>query len=140
MTKLSADLNRVYESGNINEFPVAAESIIYQGAAVGSNSSGFAQPLKPTDQFLGFGEDCADNSRGSDGAKNIRVRKKGAVLLEISGITLADLNKPVYATDDNSFTLSPAGDAVYIGQISRIDSGGFALVEFSSSALRPAKS
>ena len=140
MTALSTDINRVYELGNINEFPVAAKSLIYQGAAVGSNSNGFAQPLKPTDQFLGFAEDRVDNLSGSDGLKNIRVRKKGAVLLEISGVTLADINKAVYATNDNSFALSSADDAVYIGQISRIDSSGFALVEFSSSALRPAKS
>ena len=43
MTALSTDTNRVYELGNINEFPVAAKSLIYQGAAVGSNSNGFAQ-------------------------------------------------------------------------------------------------
>ena len=57
-------------------------------------------------------------------------------MLEISSITLADINKSVYATNDNTFTLSDT-DSVYIGQISRIDSSGVAVVEFDSSDLPP---
>lgn len=131
MTALTKDTNRTYELGNINELPVLGGAVIYQGSAVGGNPSGYANSLQASDLFLGFAEDHCDNSAGSDGAKNIRVRKKGALLLEIPGVTLADVNKSVYATDDNAFTLSSAG-AVYIGRISRIESSGMALVEFSS--------
>lgn len=136
MTALAKDTNRVYELGNINEIPVKSASIIYQGAAVGAHNSGYARSLQAADLFLGFAEDHIDNSAGSDGAKNIQVQKRGAVLLEISGITLADINKSVYASDDNSFTLSDT-DSVYIGQISRIDSSGVALVEFDTSTIPP---
>ena len=138
MTALTKDTNRTYELGNINELPVIGGAIIYQGAAVGSNASGYAQSLQTSDLFLGFAEDHCDNSAGSDGEKNIRVRRKGAVLLEIPEVTLADLGKSVYATDDNSFTLS-SGYA-YIGTISRIDSSGIALVEFSAVTLPPVAS
>ena len=134
MSALTKDTNRIYELGNINELPIASGEIIYQGAAIGGNSSGYAKSLGEGDLFLGFAEDHIDNSLGSDGEKNIRVRKSGSILLEIAGITLADINKSVYATDDNSFTLSSA-NAVYIGQISRIDESGLALVEFNISAI-----
>ena len=134
MSALTKDTNRIYELGNINELPIASGEIIYQGAAIGGNSSGYAKSLGEGDLFLGFAEDHIDNSLGSDGEKNIRVRKSGAILLEIAGITLADINKPVYATDDDTFTLSSA-NAVYIGQISRIDASGMALVEFNISAI-----
>ena len=136
MTALSKDTNRVYEIGEINEAPMVGGATIYQGSAVGANSSGYARSLQATDLFLGFSEDHFVNS-GSDGAKNARIRKKGSVLLEINGIALSDINKSVYATNDNTFTLSSDNDAVYIGQISRIDSSGVVLVEFSSSALAP---
>lgn len=136
MTALTKDTNRVYELGNINELPVAGSEIIYQGAALSCNSSGYVKGITDGDTFAGFAEDNCDNSDGSDGAKNVRVRKKGSILLEISGLTLADVNKSVYATDDNTFTLSST-NAVYIGQISRIDASGAALVDFASDKIPP---
>ncbi len=137
MATLTKDTVRVYELGNINEFPLAGGANIYQGAAVGANTAGYARSLQTSDTFLGFAEDHVNNTNGLDGAKNIRVRKRGSVLLEVAGITLVDLNKSVYAINDNTFTLASTGNAVYIGQISKIDSSGVALVEFSSSAVPP---
>ncbi len=130
MTALIKDTNRIYELGDINEVPVKGGVMIYQGAAVGSNAAGYAKPLQAGDQFLGFAEEGTDNLIGSDGIKNVRIKKRGSVLLDIAGINLAAINKSVYATDDNSFTLV-ATNAVYIGKISRIDASGSALVEFS---------
>lgn len=136
MTGLTNDANRSYELGDINQLPIKGGSIIYEGAAVGSNSSGYAKPITNGDKFCGFADEKIDNSGGGDGAKTVRIRKKGSILLDISGITLADINKSVYATDDNTFTLS-ATSAVYIGQISRIDSSDVVVVEFDAAALPP---
>jgi len=136
MTALATDVNRNYELGDINQVPVKSSSIIYQGAAVGGNSSGYARPIQNGDKFFGFADEHIDNSSGLDGDKTVRVRKRGAILLDISNIALGDIGKSVYATDDNTFTLSNA-NAVYIGQISRIDSSGVALVEFDVAALPP---
>jgi len=136
MTALATDSNRIYELGDINQVPVKGSSIIYQGAAVGGHSSGYARSIANGDKFLGFADEHIDNSGGGDGLKTVRVRKRGAILLDISGIALGDIGKSVYATDDNTFTLSDT-NAVYIGQISRIDSSGVALVEFDVAALPP---
>ena len=136
MTALATDSNRIYELGDINQVPVKGSSIIYQGAAVGGNSSGYARSIANGDKFLGFADEHIDNSGGGDGLKTVRVRKRGAILLDISGVALGDIGKSVYATDDNTFTLSDT-NAVYIGQISRIDSSGVALVEFDVAALPP---
>jgi hypothetical protein len=136
MTGLATDANRVYELGDINQVPVKASAIIYQGAAVGGHSSGYARPIANGDKFLGFADEKIDNSGGGDGVKTVRVRKRGAILLDISGVALGDIGKSVYATDDNTFTLS-ATNAVYIGQISRIDSSGVALIEFDVAVLPP---
>ncbi len=136
MTALATDSNRIYELGDINQVPVKGSSIIYQGAAVGGHSSGYARSIANGDKFLGFADEHIDNSGGGDGLKTVRVRKRGAILLDISGVALGDIGKSVYATDDNTFTLSDT-NAVYIGQISRIDSSGLALVEFDVAALPP---
>jgi len=130
MSILTKDVTRVYELGDINELPVAAGELIYQGAVIGYNSSGYVRNLNNTDNFAGFAEDHIDNSTGLDGAKRIRIRKRGSILLEITGITLTDLGRAVYATNNNSFTLSPT-NAVYIGQISKIEDSGLAVVEFA---------
>ena len=136
MTALATDSNRIYELGDINQVPVKGSSIIYQGAAVGGHSSGYARSIANGDKFLGFADEHIDNSGGGDGLKTVRVRKRGAILLDISGVVVGDIGKSVYATDDNTFTLSDT-NAVYIGQISRIDSSGVALVEFDVAALPP---
>ena len=55
MTKLTTDTNRVYELGDINEFPVLGGELIYQGAAVGLEvASGYVRDLQVGDKFLGL--------------------------------------------------------------------------------------
>ena len=73
MTTLAVNKPRVYELGDINEFPVIASDIIYEGAAVGDNGSGYARPLVAGDPFRGFAERNADNSAGNAGTINVRV-------------------------------------------------------------------
>jgi len=135
MPALTKDTTRTYEIGDINEIPMAGGAVIFQGGAIGATLTGYARALQLGDTLLGFAEDHAENS-GSDGARTIRVRKKGAVLLEIPGVTLMHINKSVYALNDNTFTLVPI-NAVYIGRISRIESSGVALVEFASYTIPP---
>lgn len=45
MTTLASDKARDYYQGDFHEFPVVAADIIYKGAAVGDNGSGYARPL-----------------------------------------------------------------------------------------------
>ena len=53
MVKLTTDTNRVYELGDINEFPVLGGELIYQGAAVGLEvASGYVRDLQVGDKFL----------------------------------------------------------------------------------------
>lgn len=56
MTALSTDANRTYELGDINQVPVKGAAVIYQGAAVGGHSSGYARPIQNGDKFLGFAD------------------------------------------------------------------------------------
>jgi hypothetical protein len=130
MTTLATDKPRDYGLGDVNALPVIAADIIYEGASVGENGSGYSRPLVAGDPFQGFATKKADNSLGSAGAINVQVRTRGVVVLPISGIAITANDHPaVYASDDNTFTLT-AGSNSRIGNVARWISTGYAEVYF----------
>lgn len=131
MTTLAADKARNFELGTVREYPVIAADIIYEGAAVGDNGSGYARPLVAGDPFRGFAESMADNSAGAAGAKNVRVRQVGIVKLAISALAITDVGKAVYASDDDTFTLTETSNSA-IGRVASWVSTGYGMVEFNA--------
>lgn len=139
MTTLSANEPRAYQVGDIEEYPVVAADIIYEGAAVGENDAGYAQPLVAGKAFLGFAEAKVDNSAGAAGAETVRVKTRGRVQLAVAGATAITANdRPaVYASDDNTFTLTSTSNSL-IGYVSRWVSSGVCIVEFDALAVKAA--
>lgn len=132
MTTLAADKPRAYAQGEIEEYPVIASDIIYEGAAVGENGSGYARPLAAGDPFLGFAIEKVDNSAGAAGAKRIRVKTKGRVQLAVASLAITDNDLvKVYASDDDTFTKASTGNSL-IGYCSRFVSTGIGVVEFDA--------
>lgn len=131
MTTLAVDKARAYELGEFNSFPVIASDIIYEGAAVGDNASGYARPLAAGDPFLGFAQEKVDNSTGGAGDKRVRVHDAGKIVLPITSLAITDRGKPVYASDDDTFTLTPTGNT-YIGSVVRWISTGLGLIAFNA--------
>lgn len=133
MTTLAADKARAFELGTIQEYPVIAADIVYEGAAVGENAAGYARPLVAGDPFLGFAESKADNSAGAAGAANVRVRRRGQVQIPVAGATAITANDGplVYASDDDTFTLTASTNSI-IGRVSRWVSSGVCVVEFDA--------
>lgn len=102
MAKLTNDIARTYELGDIEEFPVLAGEKICEGAAVGIDSNGYARSLQAGDKFGGFADEASDNSSGQDGSRTVRVKYKGTVVITApSGITQANVGNYLYASDDN---------------------------------------
>ena len=136
MTTLAADKARAFELGDIQELPMIAADIIYEGAAVGDNASGLARPLVAADPFLGFAERTVDNSAGAASAKNVRVRTRGQVQLSVVGASsAADVSETVYASDDDTFTLTSSGNSA-IGKVARWVSGTTCIVAFEALPFR----
>lgn len=132
MTTLAANSPRAFEGGSRNEIPVIASDIIYEGAAVGVvKASGHARPLAAGDRFAGFAEAKADNASGAAAAINVRVVESGKIELAVTGATITDVDQPVYATDDDAFTMSPVG-GVFVGFVHRFISAGKAVVAFDA--------
>lgn len=140
MTTLAANKPRTYEGGqhriSRNPFAVITSDIIYEGAAVGLvDATGHAQPLVAANRFGGFAEQKADNSGGAAAAISVSVYQRGMVQLAVTGALITDVGAPVYATDDDTFTLLPTGGA-FIGKIARFVSSGIAIVEFDALNMR----
>lgn len=133
MATLAANKPRPFEVGERNEFPVIAADIIYEGAAVGLvPGTGHARPLAVGDRFGGFAEANANNATGAAAAINVRVIDDGEVQLAVTGAVITDVGQPVYATDDDAFSLNPVG-GVFIGFVSRFVSAGIVIVDFDVS-------
>ncbi len=138
MTTLAADLLRDYSLGDLDEYPAIASDIIYEGAAVGENGSGYSRPLVAADPFQGFALEQCDNSTGSAGDKRVKVRTKGCITLPISALAITANDRPaVYASDDNTFTLTSSGNSL-IGYVRRWVSTGIAVVEFDAALVKAA--
>ena len=133
MTTLATNTPRVFVGGDVNELPVIAADIIYEGAAVGIvDASGHARPLNSADRFAGFAIEKADNSAGAAAAINCRIWRKGCAKLAVSGAVITDIGQPVYATDDDTFVFLPTG-SVFIGFVRRFVSAGVVEVDFNVS-------
>ncbi len=129
MTTLAKNTPRPYELGDMNNLPVVASDIIYEGAAVGIDSNGYARPLVAGDKFAGFSTEHVDNSSGNNGDKTVRVRRRGAVELPIAALAITDNGAAVYASDDDTFTLVSTANS-RIGTVVRWEETGVGLVDF----------
>lgn len=125
---LSANSNLVYELGERTTVPVKASSQIYAGSAVGWNS-GYARALTAADDFAGFALEKVLGT--TDGALNCAVTTSGQVSLTISSIAVTDIGKPVYASDDGTYTLTQGSNSK-IGTVSRWVSTGTAIVRYAA--------
>ncbi len=139
MTTLARNAVRAYEKGDIAEYPVIAADIVYEGAAVGDNASGYARPLVAGDPFLGFAESQVDNSLGAAGDRRVRVRERGKVQIPVTGVTaITDIGADVFASDDDTFTLTQSTNT-RIGYIVRWISSTTCIVAFEANQSRIAE-
>ena len=140
MATRASDISRPFEAGietMFNDLPVIASDIIYEGSAVGDNGSGLARPLVALDPLFGFCDRQCDNSLGAASAKKVRVREHGKVQLSVTGVaSAADVGLLVYASDDDTFTLTLTGNTK-IGKVSRWITGTTCIVEFYADQARP---
>lgn len=129
MAAATADLNPIYELGDVGDLPVKASQTIYRGEAVGL-TSGYARQLNAGDTFVGFATAKAVGT-SSDGGVNVNIIRNGFRVLTISGVAVTDVAKPVYASDSNTYVLTQSTNT-RIGTVARYISSNTALVKFES--------
>ena len=132
MTTLAVDSPLTVVTGDFNSIGSVAADIVFEGAMVGENASGYGRPLVAGDLFVGHSLVQVDNSDGAAGEKEIRLRTgRYRGVATITGVLITDVGKEVYASDDDTLTLSSPGNS-RVGIIIRYDSSNTAIVEFQT--------
>lgn len=95
--------------------PVAAAKVIYEGALVAINASGYAQPAAKAADLVAAGraEERVDNSAGANGDKQVMVRR-GVFVWDNSATAASqvkdtDCLKECYIEDDCTVTMASTG-------------------------------
>lgn len=128
MTALAADAQVPFAAGaQKREYPVVAADICYKGGFAGLDPAGYVKPFEPGDVFVGIFYGTVDNSAGSAGAKNATVITGGDFQFALTGASLDDANKPVFATDDATLAFTGHPDA-FVGRVVNYISAGTALI------------
>jgi hypothetical protein len=108
MTVLAADRKTVWNAGNAMDEPMIASDIIYLGGLCFRNTSGYISPVATAGfRFAGVAMERGDNASGAAGAVTVRLNRRGVHRFVCSGLAQADVGKPVFATDDQTVTLTP---------------------------------
>jgi hypothetical protein len=105
-------------------FPVLGGIQIFRGTMAGITAAGAAVPATHAScvALIGFAAERVDNRNGATGSQSINL-KKGVYKITLAGATPADINKPVYASADDTFTLA-AGALLQAGVLHAIDTDG----------------
>lgn len=127
---LSANNPRKYMLGEFNDLPVKASSKIYEGSFVGV-TGGYARALVAGDSFGGVAESASDNSSGANGDINVYVRRSGRMVINISGLAVTDIGKPVYASDDGTLTLTATNNTL-VGRVDLWTKADYGVMAFDA--------
>jgi hypothetical protein len=99
-----------------------ASTAVYQGGFVQKDANGDIAPLDTTttSSFDGVATQSATSTQTT---REIQVTKRGRVLCAITGVTRADIGKPVYCSTDNpnDATLAYSASAKQVGWVSNLE-------------------
>jgi len=127
MTALTADRNTPRRNGIDFVDPVAASAIIYAGALVALNGTGYLVPGSAATglKARGIAQENIDNSTGIDGALRVPVMTGVFRFANDGTITIADIEATAYIVDDQTVADNDGtGTRSVAGTIKSVDSAG----------------
>ena len=92
-------------------YQVAPGEQIWGGGLVGLNASGYLQRVQTagTVAIVGISQRDYNNTASANPSSDWIVADRGFWVLPVTGATPAGIDQPVYATDDNTLTMSVPG-------------------------------
>lgn len=120
-----------YVDQELRSFELAPAAHVYKGALVGLGSDGYAHGLVAGDTFVGIAYEEMDNTSGSYGRRSVRVHTLGDFGHALAGATIADVGRPVFASMDDTLTLSSDGNS-YVGIVVNLIMGGEVMVRLDA--------
>lgn len=137
MTALAQDANRSANGGIVRRVPLAASANPYVGSLLSINSAGYANELVAGEPFLGICEKTIPTAQVAVSAGDVRVEcRSGAFtgIVTLTGVAQDDVlhRRPVYASDDNTFTFTAIGNT-RVGVVIGVEATNTAIVLFLTS-------
>lgn len=129
---LSAAVNVVEKTDHLMNYPLAAAAQLFKGALVKVNAAGFlAEAVAEVGAiFAGVMDKTVDNTAGSAGDLKGNVRARGRFLFTgLSGFTQADVKSLVYASADDTFSVTQGANELLIGRITEFVSASSVWIE-----------
>ncbi len=110
--------------GRTYGYPVLTGVVLYGGAAIAVTAERNAVPVGHANavKFVGFAAERVDNSLGATGEQTVTV-ERDVRLIPLAGAAVANIGANVYATADDTFTLT-ASTNLLIGVLETIDADG----------------
>ena len=131
MTALANDRTTPKRTGHNLNHPVAAGAVIFAGALVCLNASGFAVKgsTSATLKASGMARARVDNTAGADGALRLEVDRHGLYQFANSAagdaIALADMGSTAYIVDDQTVAKTNGGGTrSAAGKVVDVDAAG----------------
>lgn len=116
-----------YVDQEIRSLPVAEAVHIYKGALLAADATGYIQPLSGALPFVGIAYEEMDNSAGADGDLAVRVYTVGDFGMTLTGATVADIGRPVFASADDTITFTADANA-YVGVVQDVPAANEVIV------------
>lgn len=130
MSTLTKDRAVVRTVGPEDSIPIIADDIVFEGAIVGDNGSGYGRPLVAGDVFVGHSIKKVNNTGGSASDKDIQLLSgRYRLVVPLVGV-ITDVHQPVYASDDAVYTFAKGTVNSYVGVITRYVTATTMEVEF----------
>src|ERR1043166_1956654 len=112
-----------YVDQELRTLGVGAAKIVFKGALLGVNASGYAQPLVAGDAFVGVAYEQADNSGGANGALAVRIYTLRGFGFPVVGARAALIGRLVFASADDTLPFPGAGNS-YLGPVQEVRASG----------------
>ena len=113
-----------YVDQELRALPVRTSTRIYKGALVGLDSTtGCVRGLVAGDAFVGIAYEGVDNTKGASGAAVVKVYTSGDFEHSLASAARASNGAIVYASADDTLTMTATGNSIVGRQIDVPSSG-----------------
>ena len=127
MAALTQPRNTAKRIGGMFSHPVAAGVMLFAGALVMGDATGFATPGATAVGLIPFGraEEDVDNTSGAEGDKNVNVSRSIFKYANDGSITRAHMGQALYVVDDQTLAATNGGGTrSAAGKLVQVDADG----------------
>lgn len=131
MTALTVEADRAVTGGVLRRLPSEISANPFVGSLLSYASDGYVRELVAGEAFAGIasGTIQTKDAASADGSRYIEATAgEFDAVLAVSSVTVADIGRRVYATDDNAFSFTQAAASTFVGRVIGVESSTKAIV------------